>query len=179
MRTFCPTAIHSLLCVFTGCPYVKVNLSSNCDTPITNANFSQDFQKVDNITYVVSVCDGATELTITHDGFEDTTVPIAEDLTATMNVAMNCTGNCINQNTLQIQHSKQLFICLAFGICRFCVVIRFCHPRHNGQWPPTSKDFYSRLFPLHCLTILILEKEPVFPFFNVQCLAKGTTVTIL
>ena len=37
--------------------------------------------------------------------------------------------------------------CLAFDFCRFCVVIRFFHPRHNGQFP-----------------ILILEKEPVFPF---------------
>ena len=27
--------------------------------------------------------------------------------------------------------------------CRFCVVIRFFHPRHNGQWPPTSKDLLS------------------------------------
>ena len=33
--------------------------------------------------------------------------------------------------------------------CRFCVVIRFNHPRHNGQWPPTSKDFYTRSYPLH------------------------------
>ena len=29
---------------------------------------------------------------------------------------------------------------LAFDFCRFCLVIRFFHPRHNGQWPPTSKD---------------------------------------
>jgi len=27
---------------------------------------------------------------------------------------------------------KYLFI-LAFDFCRFCVVIRFFHPRHNGQ----------------------------------------------
>jgi len=54
---------------------------------------------------------------------------------------------------------------LAFGFCRFCMVIRFFHPRHNGQWPPTSKDFYTRSYPLHYyFLILILEKEPVFPF---------------
>ena len=53
---------------------------------------------------------------------------------------------------------------LAFDFCRFCVVIRFFHPRHNGQWPPTSKDFYTRSYPLHYFLILILEKEPVFPF---------------
>ena len=28
---------------------------------------------------------------------------------------------------------------LAFDFCRFCVVILFFPPRHNGQWPPTSK----------------------------------------
>ena len=33
--------------------------------------------------------------------------------------------------------------------CRFCVVISFFHPRHNGQWPPTSKDFYTRSYPWH------------------------------
>ena len=48
--------------------------------------------------------------------------------------------------------------------CRFCVVIAFFHPRHNGQWPPTSKDFYTRSYPWHYFLILILEKEPVFPF---------------
>jgi len=37
-----------------------------------------------------------------------------------------------------------LFIFLAFDCCRFCVVIRFFHPHHNGQWPPISKDFYTR-----------------------------------
>ena len=56
------------------------------------------------------------------------------------------------------------FYFLAFAFCRFCVVIRFFHPRHNGQWPPTSKDFYPRFYPLHYFPILILEKEPVFPF---------------
>jgi len=46
-----------------------------------------------------------------------------------------------------------------------------------GQWKPTSKDFYTRSYPLHYFLILILEKEPVFPF---QCwvLNKGTTGTI-
>ena len=42
-------------------------------------------------------------------------------------------------------------------------------PRHNDQWPPTLKDFYTRTYPLHFLTFLILEKEPVFPVFNVKC----------
>ena len=32
-----------------------------------------------------------------------------------------------------------------------------------------SKDFYTRSYSLHYFLILILEKEPVFPFFNVEC----------
>jgi len=40
----------------------------------------------------------------------------------------------------------------------------FFHPHHNGQWPQTLKDFYTRSYPLHYYLILILEKEPVFPF---------------
>ena len=54
------------------------------------------------------------------------------------------------------------FLALDFG--RLCVVIRFFHPRHNSQWPPTSNDFYTRSYPLRYFLILILEKEPVFPF---------------
>ena len=54
--------------------------------------------------------------------------------------------------------------CLAFDFCRFCVVIRFFHPRHNGQWPTILKDFYTRYYPLHYFLILIPEKEPVLPF---------------
>ena len=53
---------------------------------------------------------------------------------------------------------------LAFDFCRFCVVIRFFHPLHNGQWPPTSKDFYTKYYPLHYCLILILEKSQYFPF---------------
>ena len=37
---------------------------------------------------------------------------------------------------------------LAFDFCRFCVVIRVFHPRHNGQWPPTSKDFLSQILSI-------------------------------
>ena len=57
------------------------------------------------------------------------------------------------------------FLFLTFDFCRFCVVIRFFHPLHNYQWPPTSKDFYTRSYSLHYFLILILEKEPVFPFW--------------
>ena len=56
--------------------------------------------------------------------------------------------------------------------------IRFFHPRHNGQWPPTLKDFYTRCYPLHLFSYLnSWERASIFPF---QCwvLNKGTTGTI-
>ena len=40
----------------------------------------------------------------------------------------------------------------------------FFHPCHKGQWPLTSKDFYTRSYPSHFCPILNLEKEPVFSF---------------
>ena len=40
------------------------------------------------------------------------------------------------------------FVFLAFDFCQFCVVIRFFHPRHNGQWLPTSKDFLSQILSI-------------------------------
>ena len=49
----------------------------------------------------------------------------------------------------------------------------FVHPRHNGQWPPTSKEFYTRSYPLHYCLILFLERERVCWVLN-----KGTTGTI-
>ena len=60
--------------------------------------------------------------------------------------------------------SVYVFVFLLFDLS----VLRghsFFHPRHNCQWPPTSKDFYPRLYPLHFVCpILIFKKEPVFPF---------------
>ena len=53
--------------------------------------------------------------------------------------------------------------------CRY----RFFHPRHKGQWPPTSKDFHTRCYPLPFYPILSLEKEPECRVPN-----KGTTGTI-
>jgi len=41
------------------------------------------------------------------------------------------------------------FFIKKYSVRRFCMVIRFFHPRHNGQWPPTSKDFYPRCYPFH------------------------------
>ena len=59
------------------------------------------------------------------------------------------------------------FILNFFFSVRHLSVLRghsFFHPLHSGQWPPTLKDVYTRYYPLHYFLILILEKEPVFPF---------------
>ena len=54
---------------------------------------------------------------------------------------------------------------LAFDFCRYCVVIRFFS---SPPQRPMTSDFEGiyipDLFPLHYFLILILEKEPVFPF---------------
>ena len=67
-----------------------------------------------------------------------------------------------------------LLLFLAFDFCRFCVVIRLFHPRHNGQWPPTSKDFLSQILSI---TFIFLERASIFPF-PLSVLNKGTTGTI-
>jgi len=59
------------------------------------------------------------------------------------------------------------FIFLAFNFCRFCVAIRFVHPSHNGQWPPTSKDFYTRSYPL--FSYLYSWERGSISLFNVEC----------
>ena len=61
--------------------------------------------------------------------------------------------------SIQPDHS---FFFIFFGVR--LLAVRFFHPRHNGQWSQTSKDFYTRSYPLHYFLILILEKEPIFPF---------------
>ena len=67
---------------------------------------------------------------------------------------------------------------LAFDYCRFCVIMRVFHPRHNGQWPLTSKDFLSQILSITFFApSLFLRKRQYFPF---QCCVpnKGTTGTI-
>ena len=86
-----------------------------------------------------------------------------------------------------------LTVFLAFEFCRFCVVIRCFHPRHNGQWPPTSNDFYTRSYTLQYFLIegfiYQILSITLFSYFNswekasislFQCcvLNKGTTGTI-
>ena len=68
------------------------------------------------------------------------------------------------------------FIFLAFNFCRFCVVIRFYHPRHNDL--RLRRIFYTRFYRLHLFSYLnSWERASIFPF-NCSVLNKGTTGTI-
>ena len=66
-----------------------------------------------------------------------------------------------------------LFFFKLSTFCRFCVAIRF-HPRHNGQWPPTSKDFLSQIlsiFPLFLkIWVSISWRQPIIRLVYIkQC----------
>ena len=73
-------------------------------------------------------------------------------------------GSCGGQRLVR-QPSDWFLLFLYFycvRICRFCVVIRNFHTRHNGQWPPPSKDFHPRLYTLlilSCLTRVWIRKS--------------------
>ena len=65
----------------------------------------------------------------------------------------------------QGQTAKCHFFFFSVRLCQFCMVIRFFHPCHNSQRPPTSKDFSITDFNHYIyFPILVLEKEPVIPF---------------
>ena len=57
--------------------------------------------------------------------------------------------------------------------------VRFFHPRHNGQWPPTSRDILSQILSLHLFSYLYSwERASIYPF-ECSVLNKGITGTIL
>ena len=69
-----------------------------------------------------------------------------------------------NRYTFYSEHIFFIFLFLAFDFCRFCVVIRFFFIPAT-----TANDLWLRrisipIYQLHYFLILILEKEPVFPF---------------
>ena len=80
--------------------------------------------------------------------------------------SLNCVLSCFQQY-FKFQINIQLFFKkLAFHFCRFCVVIRFFHPRHNGQWLPTSKEFLSHILSITFIFLsLFLRKSQFFPFW--------------
>ena len=61
----------------------------------------------------------------------------------------------------------------------FCVVIRFFHPRHKGQWTLTSKDFHTRFYPLLFYPHLNSSERASISFFNVECQTRELLVPFL
>ena len=58
-------------------------------------------------------------------------------------------------------------LCLAFDFCRFCVVIRFSHHRHNGQWSP--RIFLSQILSITLFSYLNSWERASISLFNVKC----------
>ena len=72
-----------------------------------------------------------------------------------------------------------VFFVLACDFCRLCGAIRFFHPRHNGQWPPTSKDCYPRFYPLHLFSYLNSWGGASISLLNVECQTRELLVPFL
>ena len=62
-----------------------------------------------------------------------------------------------------------IFLKITFDFCRFCLFNRFFHPRHNGQWPPTSKDFLSQILSITFIFLSYSWERASISLFNVQC----------
>ena len=82
-------------------------------------------------------------------------------------------------NSLSINNLYNFF--LAFDFCRFCVffLIRFFHPRHNVQWPPTSKDFLSQILSITFFSYLNSWERDGISIFNVECQTRELLVPFL
>ena len=72
-------------------------------------------------------------------------------------------------------HFLFFFYCFAFDCCRFCVVIRVFHPRHNGQWPPTLKDFLSQSQYFHFLWSVVNKGTTWYHLYNVFGMTQSLT----
>ena len=50
-------------------------------------------------------------------------------------------------------YANEMLILISIRL-RFCMVIRIFHPRHNGQRPPTWKDFLSQILSITFIFLL-------------------------
>ena len=83
-------------------------------------------------------------------------------------------------NISDVGKSQYIYIYMYTKLCTSVAILRghsIVYTHHTSQWPTTSNGFPSQILSNRFCPILILEKEPVFPF---QCwvLNKGTTGTI-
>ena len=53
----------------------------------------------------------------------------------------------------------------------------FFNPSHNGLWPPISKVFYPRLYPLHFFSYL--NSPESISLFNVECQTRKLLVPFI
>ena len=83
---------------------------------------------------------------------------------------------CVENRTLKLK-GKFLLFCLfcflAFDFCRFCVVIHFFHPRHKGQWPPTSKRFSYQILSITFLSHLNSWERASISLFLMSSAKQG------
>ena len=85
-------------------------------------------------------------------------------------------NSCLNTNLFRLKKIKKL----VFDICRSRVVIRFFS---SPPQRPMTSNFEGFSIPdfIHYIyfPILILEKEPVFSLFNVECQTRELLVPFL
>ena len=76
-------------------------------------------------------------------------------------ISIKCFEVIINFDRLQIVLYQHIFLSWLENLFLLLFIFRllsvlcshsFFHPHHNGQWRPTSKDFYPRFYPLHFLS---------------------------
>ena len=72
----------------------------------------------------------------------------------------NCSNHLLWNYPAKFNETRFFFLdfFLVFDFCRFCVIIRFFHTRHNGQWPLTSKDFLSQILSITFIYLMKLDK---------------------
>ena len=68
------------------------------------------------------------------------------------------------------------YLFLAFAFCRFCKVICFFHPSHNGLWPPTLKDFLSQILSITFFPDLNSSERVSISLFSVECQTRELLV---
>ena len=81
-------------------------------------------------------------------------------------VSLLCNGVLYRLCLVLVKYALNEDFILAFDSCPFCVVIRFfpSPPQRPMTQSRLRRIKCTRSYPLHYFLILILEKEPVFPF---------------
>ena len=82
-----------IILIFTGCPLVQATLTSLCnESTISNIEFSTPAREYLPGEYLLALCDGVSDVTVTAEGYDNTTITVPDSLPKTLNIDMNCTG---------------------------------------------------------------------------------------